>query len=1502
MLLAALVVALLACPTAALGATYAGMGDSYASGVGGSNEQGDCRRSNQAYPVAIDPLIPGSFSFPACSGARTNHMDQDVQEANGVIQVNFPGALDAGTQYVTMTLPINDGDIVNKLAACATTNCVGEMATLSQFWRDVEPGRMTRVFNSIRAKAPNARILVAGYPRFFNPTVGCANSFGFADDERVAINAMLDVLAEVTRDVTLDNGNTFVDARQPFIGHAVCDDEWINGVGGITSAYHPKSAGHAAYARLVAPALLAMRGPGETPGPAARFAFSSARDGNSEIYVANGDGSSPVNLTANAAADTQPAFAPDDSRIAFVSNRDGDNEIYSIKVDGTGLLKLTDNSADDVDPVWAPNGDYLTYSSNRDGDYEIFAARSDGDFPNQLTTNAVADRLPDWSPDGSEIAWVQSNDVWRMSSDGEGQLNLTANGSVIVDTQPSWEPGSDRIAIATDRHGPTNFEIYLIGRDGSTPTRLTNDSANDTDPTFAPAGGRIGFVSDRDSGDSEIYDMAADGTGQVPITTSPGSDVSPSRQGDRTDPDTTITSHPGTRTNDTTPTFAFSSSEPGVSFTCSLDGAAFAPCGSPFTTPALGEGPHTFAVRASDPTGHTDTTPAERAFTVDITPAVTTINSGPTGPTTDQNPSFSFSSTDPASTFECSLGGVTYEACTSPRSYTGLADGSYTFFVRGTDGAGNPDTAPASRSFTVDRTPPVVTIDSWPPAQTNSNSASFAFSADDPNATFACSLDGAAFESCTSPTTYDGLANGSHTFRVQASDPLGNISAPVERTWAIDAIAPETTIATGPSGLTSQKSPTFTYASPDAPVTFECSLDSAVFTSCPASGKQYTNPNLSDGPHVFAVRSVDASGNRDASPATRSFTVDGTPPETTLTGPPARTNASSVQFSFSSSEGPSTFQCSLDNEPLAACTSPVTRPVGEGSHNFRARAVDAAGNQDTTPAIVNFFVDRTPPDTVIDDSSPSGLINTQTPAFSFRLAQPESGATFECRIDSAAFAACTSPHTSAVLGQGLHTFEVRGLDDVGNADASPASRSFTVDTEAPTASITGGPAAGATINTPPSFTFTGADLTDTFLCSVDGAAPTSCVSPLQLTGLGQGPHTFAVQARDAATNIGPADSRSFTVDTVAPGTTIASGPSGVTTSTSAAFTYISEDSSPTFECSLDGGTFASCPASGAAYNNLADGGHTFAVRAADPAGNTGAAASQSWTVDATAPDTTITGGPEGLTAGASPTFTYLSTESGSTFECALDTAAFEGCPGGGRAYPSLAQGPHTFSVRAIDAAGGADPSPATRAFTVDSVGPDTLITQAPPASTTATTATVAFSATEPGSTFECSLDGGTFAACTSPHAVSGLSRAPHNLAVRARDAAGNPDASPALAAWTVTQLRPPTVTNLKGPRRVSRRGTATIARLSCPEGTCRLLTPKATVTIAGKKYQAKAKVSEALVNAGRTATISVVLPRKARAALGRAKTGRLRMSGRAVSTNGTAAAWAASVRLVTAKR
>jgi hypothetical protein len=276
-------------------------------------------------------------------------------------------------------------------------------------------------------------------------------------------------------------------------------------------------------------------------------------------------------------------------------------------------------------------------------------------------------------------------------------------------------------------------------------------------------------------------------------------------------------------------------------------------------------------------------------------------------------------------------------------------------------------------------------------------------------------------------------------------------------------------------------------------------------------------------------------------------------------------------------------------------------------------------------------------------------------------------------------------------------------------------------------------------------------------------------------------------------------------DTTAPDTTITSGPADPTTATSASFGFTSSEAGSTFECKVDAGAYGSCT-NPKTYSGQTVATHMMSVRATDAAANTDASpATKTWTVtppaaDTTPPDTTITSGPSGSTTATSASVSFTSTESGSTFECQLDAGAYGACTSP-KAYSGLSVASHTVSVRAIDAAANTDASPATRTWTVtppaDTTPPDTTITSGPSGSTTATSASVSFTSTESGSTFECQLDAGAYGSCTSPKAYTGLGVGSHTFSVRATDIAGNVDPAPATATWTITAsatgVNPPTL-------------------------------------------------------------------------------------------------------------
>ncbi len=352
------------------------------------------------------------------------------------------------------------------------------------------------------------------------------------------------------------------------------------------------------------------------------------------------------------------------------------------------------------------------------------------------------------------------------------------------------------------------------------------------------------------------------------------------------------------------------------------------------------------------------------------------------------------------------------------------------------------------------------------------------------------------------------------------------------------------------------------------------------------------------------------------------------------------------------------------------------------------------------------------------------------------------------------------------------------------------------DTTAPNTTILSGPAV-TTTSTSASFGFTSSEGNSSFECRLDSGPWSACDSPREYSSLTIGSHTFSARATDAAgnTDASPA-SRTWTVralgDTTPPNTSIVAGPSGTTASTTASFDFSSSESGSSFQCKLDSASWKAC-AESESFSSLTPGSHTVAVRAVDASGNTDPTpATRSWTVqtsgDTTPPDTTILSGPAATTASTSASFSFNSSEANSSFECSLDSGLWGDCASPA-SYSSLAAGSHTFSARATDAAGNTDASPASRTWTVeaapDTTPPQTSIASGPSGTTFSTTASFGFYASEGGSSFECQLDAGPWSACTTPQAYASLGLGPHTFAVRATDAAGNTDASPASRAWTV---------------------------------------------------------------------------------------------------------------------
>lgn len=916
-------------------------------------------------------------------------------------------------------------------------------------------------------------------------------------------------------------------------------------------------------------------------------------------------------------------------------------------------------------------------------------------------------------------------------------------------------------------------------------------------------------------------------------------------------PDTELVLIPTDPSNSRTATFTFTgsddSTEPAnLGFQCRLDSTldtAWEDCDNPWVVPGLTAGAHTFEVRAVDDLENVDPSPARRDWTVVLpppgVPPDTTIDLAPPAASPLLEGVFTYSSNEADVTFECSLDGSAFAACESfyEFAFEDFEVGTHTFAVRARDFEGLADPTPAVHTWRVIGVLAVVTAgpayiapsEPGEPAEggeTESRDATIEFTATDPESSFFCSLDFEPFAACPSPFERTGLAVGPHLFRVYAVDSDGvEQEEPTEYGWEVlpvpDVNPPTTTITSAPASGTPGMTFTFTGADAETPevfLTFECSIDGGVtWNDCVSPFNLLTAfPELAPGTYTLLVRALDGAEpepNADPTPATHTWvsTADTTGPTVVgLSGPPSPSAALEPVFTFSGADNASppellAFECSLAGpvapaEPFEACTSAHTlQNLTAGAHTLSVRAVDLAGN--TGPASTWTWTVLGPPVVTIAAGptlDASGQTTATTATFSFS-SQP-TGASYLCGLDGAEPAPCATATAPTVtytdLAGGPHELVVLGVLD--GFTSEPVAFEWVViappDTDPPETVVASGPPA-QTVSSTATFTFGADEAGVRFECALDGGSFGSCSPTTVLSDVAVGSHTLAVRAVDAADNVDATPATWAWERLGPPDTVIDVEPPDPTESTSVtiAFSTPSTDPSVSFECSLDGAAWAACP-SPVTYTGLGVGAHTFAVRAVHPTlGADETPDDTDWTVVApTPPETSLLTGPEGLTTSTSATFTFIANEAGVTYACSLDGAPFTTCASP-VTYTGLAVGLHHFAVRATDPGGSTDPSPSNHFWTVeapDTTPPETTLTATPPASTSDTSATFAFGASEAGTTFRCALDGAVPAACTSPLAFTGLAVGAHTFSVHAVDGAGNADPSPASFSWTVAPPPP----------------------------------------------------------------------------------------------------------------
>jgi Tol biopolymer transport system component len=379
--------------------------------------------------------------------------------------------------------------------------------------------------------------------------------------------------------------------------------------------------------------------------------------------------------------------------------------------------------------AWAvvPGTNGKIFYETGDGPGDIWSANPNGMGATNLTNSPSAtEERPSVSGNGQHVVYMTYTDgwsIWKMNANGSNPLQLTLDGPDITNFEPGISPNGNRVVF--QKQDTEAQDVYTVGINGGAETDITNtpydtapganDHSDECCAEYSPAGTKIVYVNaynlqdHEDTYNNDIWVMNADGTNQHALT---NTSFPMENDGPSWSPDGTKIVFSRTANVSSAPGYLYVMNANGTNVTPLMNGASqiigYNPTWSPDGTriayntgstinivSAAGGLPQAFPVPGADQDY------PSWAVAPDTTAPNTTITSGPSGTIKVRTATFRFSSSEAGSHFQCRMGGAAFAPCASPKSYSGLANGSHTFRVRAIDKAGNVDPTPAARTFSV---------------------------------------------------------------------------------------------------------------------------------------------------------------------------------------------------------------------------------------------------------------------------------------------------------------------------------------------------------------------------------------------------------------------------------------------------------------------------------------------------------------------------------------------------------------------------------------------------------------------------------------------------------------------------------------------------------------------------------------------------------------------------------------------------------------------------------